>query len=144
MITRPRDTLKRARQLRSEMSLPEALLWRELRKRPGGFKFRRQHAAGIYIVDFYCAAARLAIEVDGRAHDSLRAAEADAARSHFLRSQGVATTRVPATAVLDNPANTALRIARICEGRREKLARLRGVPLHHAAHGPPPPAGEDR
>jgi hypothetical protein len=48
------------------MSLPEGLLWRELRKRPSGLKFRRQHPAGIYVLDFYCAAARLAIEVDGR------------------------------------------------------------------------------
>ena len=59
MITGPRETMKRARKLRSEMSLPEGLLWRELRKRSGGFKFRRQHPAGIYVLDFYCAAVRL-------------------------------------------------------------------------------------
>jgi very-short-patch-repair endonuclease len=144
MITGPTDTIRRARQLRSEMSLPEVLLWRELRKRPGGFKFRRQHGAGIYILDFYCAAARLAIEIDGWAHDSERAAKADAARSHFLRSQGVATTRVPAQAVLDDPAAAALRIAQICEERKEKLLQSPRVPLHHPSDGPPPPVGEDR
>jgi very-short-patch-repair endonuclease len=58
MITGPRDTLKRARKLRSEMSLPERMLWRILRERPEGFKFRRQHPAGIYILDFYCPAVR--------------------------------------------------------------------------------------
>jgi very-short-patch-repair endonuclease len=143
MITGPVVTIKRARKLRSEMSLPEVLLWRELRKRPGGFKFRRQHGAGIYVLDFYCAAAKLAIEVDGWAHDNLRTAKADEARSHFLRSQGVATTRVPAKAVLDDPASAAVRIARICEERKEKLLQVRGVPLHHASHGSPPPAGKD-
>jgi very-short-patch-repair endonuclease len=86
MITGPTETLKRARKLRSEMSLPETVLWRELRKRPDGFKFRRQHPAGVYVVDFYCAAAKLAIEVDGRTHDGVRAAEADNVRGHFLRS----------------------------------------------------------
>src|SRR3546814_1137890 len=45
VITGPRDTLKRARKLRSEMSLPERMLWRLLRGRPDGFKFRRQHPA---------------------------------------------------------------------------------------------------
>jgi very-short-patch-repair endonuclease len=109
----------------------------------GGFKFRRQHGAGIYVLDFYCAAAKLAIEVDGWAHDNLKAAKADP-RSHFLRSQGVATTRVPAKAVLDDPASAAIRIAQICEERQEKPARARRVPLHHASHGPPPPMGEDR
>ena len=52
MITGPRETVKCARKLRSEMTLPEALLWRALRQRPGGFKFRRQHLAGIYVLDF--------------------------------------------------------------------------------------------
>ena len=102
MINGPVETTKRARKLRSEMSLPEMVLWRELRKRPGGFKYRRQHPAGAYVLDFYCASVRLAIEVDGMAHDSTAAARADATRSHFLRSQHIATLRVPAKALLDD------------------------------------------
>ena len=143
MITGPRDTLKRARQLRSEMSLPETLLWRQLRKRPGDFKFRRQHPASQYVLDFYCASARLAIEVDGFAHDSERAARSDAARSHFLRSQGVATLRVPAKAVLDDLEAVVKRIVEVCGLRTEKLAQQRHVPLPHPADGPPPRSGED-
>lgn len=143
IITDPPETIKRARKLRSEMSLPEVLLWRELRKRPGGFKFRRQHGAGIYILDFYCAAVRLAIEVDGSVHDGFRAAEADARRSHFLRSQGVATVRVPASAVLDDPGAAAIRLAEICQERGARLALKAPVPLHRPADGPPPPLGED-
>ena len=58
MITGPVRSVKLARKLRSEMSLPEVLLWRQLRLRPVGLKFRRQHPAGPYVLDFYCAAAR--------------------------------------------------------------------------------------
>jgi len=138
MITGPRETVKRARKLRSEMTLPEALLWRALRQRPGGFKFRCQHLAGIYVLDFYCAAARLAIEVDGFGHDNARTAKTDAARGAFLRSQGVATLRVPAKVVLSDLERVVDRIVEVCEGRVG--AR---VPLHHAAHGPPPRSGKD-
>jgi very-short-patch-repair endonuclease len=125
------------------MTLPEGLLWRELRKRPGQFKFRRQHPAGIYVLDFYCAKARLAIEVDGRAHDGARAATADANRSHFLRSQGVATTRIPATDIIEDVEAVISRLVEICQGRVAQLSRLRPVPLHHPADGPPPRAGEE-
>jgi very-short-patch-repair endonuclease len=125
------------------MSLPEGLLWRELRKRPGGLKFRRQHPAGIYVLDFYCAAARLAIEVDGAAHDGADAARKDARRSEFLRSQKVATLRVPAAAILNEIEIAVGRIVEVCVGRLEQKKSFRPVPLHHPADGPPPRAGEE-
>jgi very-short-patch-repair endonuclease len=143
VITGPRETLKRARKLRSEMMLPEGLLWRESRKRPEGFKFRRQHPAGIYVLDFYRAKVRLAIEVDGRAYDGARAATAHARRSHFLRSQGMATTRIPASAILDDIEAVVSRIVEICGGRMEAMSEVRNVPLHHPADGPPPRSGEE-
>ena len=143
MITGPAGTLERARKLRQDMTLPEVVLWRELRKRPGGFKFRRQHPAGDYVLDFFCASARLAIEVDGWGHANARSAQADATRSHFLRSQGVATLRVPAKAVLEDLEAAVARIAEVCEQRVARLSDSPRVPLHHASHGPPPRAGED-
>ncbi|MDP3551498.1 MAG: endonuclease domain-containing protein [Novosphingobium sp.] len=143
MISGPKGTVKLARKLRSEMTLPEGLLWRELRKRPGGFKFRRQHPAGAFVIDFYCAAVKLAIEVDGVAHDAPEVMQRDAAKSHFLRSQGVATLRIPAKVVLEDMALVLTRIVAVCEERGVKLgARLR-VPLHHPADGPPPPRGAE-
>jgi len=57
-----------ARKLRRNMTLPEVLLWRWLRQRPEGLKFRRQYPTGPYVLDFFCSDARLAIEVDGEAH----------------------------------------------------------------------------
>ena len=144
MITGPQDVVKRARKLRSEMTLPETLLWRELRGRPKGFKFRRQHPAGIYVLDFYCAAVRLAIEVDGAVHDTARASASDAARSGFLKSQHVATLRVPAKAILEDAQAVVERIVVVSEERAARMSGLRPVPLHHPADGPPPRSGEDQ
>ena len=143
MINGPWETVKRARKLRSEMSLPETLLWRELRKRPGDFKFRRQHPAGAYVLDFYCAAVRLAIEVDGAAHDGNEAARRDAARSNFLRSQDVATLRIPANVVLRDMEAAVERIVEVCRERAERMAGHSDLPLHHPADGPPPRSGEE-
>jgi len=51
------------------MTDPELMLWSRLRKRLGdGVVFRRQHALGPYILDFFCPMARLAVEVDGPVH----------------------------------------------------------------------------
>ncbi len=62
-------TQKRARSLRRAMTPPEAAIWLRLRERmPGRLTFRRQHAIGPYILDFYCAALNLAVEVDGSTH----------------------------------------------------------------------------
>ena len=56
------------------MTLPEVLLWNLLRKAPDGVVFRRQHPIGRYVVDFYCARAKVCIEIDGFAHDGRSAA----------------------------------------------------------------------
>ncbi|MBD0414504.1 endonuclease domain-containing protein [Oryzicola mucosus] len=65
----PERTVAAARTLRSDMSLPEVLLWEQLRQlRLGGLRFRRQHPIGPYGLDFYCPKARLVVEVDGAHH----------------------------------------------------------------------------
>jgi len=143
VINGPARTLDRARKLRQDMTLPEVVLWRELRKRPGGFKFRRQHPAGDYILDFYCAGVRLAIEVDGWGHDNVRSAQADAARSHFLRAQHIATLRVPAKAVLNELEGAVARVVEVCNQRITRLSGSPREPLHQPAAGPPPRSGED-
>jgi very-short-patch-repair endonuclease len=90
----------RARALRRDMSLPEGLLWRELRQRPGGFKFRRQHPIGNLVVDFYCPSARLVVEVDGLAHDMGAQPKRDPARDAWLNAQGFRVLRITAPDVL--------------------------------------------
>ena len=79
----------RARSMRSGESTPaERLLWRRLRNRQlAGFKFRRQHPVGPYIVDFLCAERGLAIELDGAVHDGAQVD--DAKREAELRATGL-------------------------------------------------------
>ena len=88
-----------AKQLRATMSPPELALWIALRERPGGFKFRRQHPAGPYVADFYCHAARLIIEVDGKAHDFGDRPARDAARDCWFGERGIAVLRIPAVEI---------------------------------------------
>jgi very-short-patch-repair endonuclease len=96
-----RVTFGRARELRSNMTLPEVVLWQVLRKgRLAGLRFRRQHPIGPYILDFYCASARLAVEVDGLAHDSAAQVLHDERRAAFLAERGVNVMRVAARDVL--------------------------------------------
>ncbi|WP_248284936.1 endonuclease domain-containing protein [Alteriqipengyuania abyssalis] len=95
------------------MSLPEVLLWQELRKQ-SEVKFRRQHPLGPYVLDFYCAAAKLCIEIDGIAHDMGNSAERDASRDEWLREKGVTVLRIAATEVLRSPHEVAEAVMRSC------------------------------
>ena len=89
MLYGPKSTQRRARELRRTMSLPEVLLWQELRKRPEGLRFRRQHPAGPYVVDFFCPARKLAIEVDGEAHGYGDRPVRDRVRDDWLLGEGI-------------------------------------------------------
>jgi very-short-patch-repair endonuclease len=90
------ETVLRARALRRDMTLPDGMLWQVLRHRPDGFKFRRQHPIGRCIVDFYCPAARLVIEVDGESHRMGDNPERDEQRDAWLRNQGLQVLRFDA------------------------------------------------
>ncbi len=93
---------QRARQLRQNATMPERALWNLLRdRRLSGFKFRRQHPIGPYVVDFYCPAQKLGLEIDGRSHDD-RAAE-DIRRQKALEAWGLRILRVSNDDVLDDP-----------------------------------------
>jgi very-short-patch-repair endonuclease len=71
-----------ARKMRRTMSEPEWLLWERLRTREGNdrLNFRRQHAVGPFILDFYSAKAKLAVEVDGSHHYEEDQIEKDVSR----------------------------------------------------------------
>ena len=83
---------KNARKFRRELSLPEKLLWVRIRR--GELNFRRQHPMGEYVLDFYCPAAKLAIEVDGAAHDFGNRPRHDERRTEWLKSEGVEILRI--------------------------------------------------
>lgn len=82
----------KANELRRSMTEPEKILWSYIRKRKqNGMYFRRQHPYGIYILDFYCFEAGLAIEVDGMIHLSKR--DYDNERTKYLESSGLKVLR---------------------------------------------------
>lgn len=77
----------RARELRRAMTPAERKLWYHLRENQLGMQFRRQHAVGPYIVDFFCAKAKLVIEVDGDTHADESQIAYDAERTQWLNEQ---------------------------------------------------------
>jgi len=96
------------------MSLPEVLLWQHLKREPEGIKFRRQHSIGPYCLDFYVAKLKLAIEIDGIAHDMGDRPERDEVRDAYLRAEGIEVVRIPATDVLKSPEDVAEMLVRYC------------------------------
>ena len=134
MLNGPTRTIKRARQLRKTTTLPEGLLWRELRRRPGGMKFRRQHPAGSYVLDFFCSEARLAIEIDGEAHDRGDRPARDRVRDEWLEKLGVATLRISAADVMSDLEAVIRYVGTVASER---------IPHHHPSDGPPPRSGEE-
>ncbi|MDR2187163.1 MAG: DUF559 domain-containing protein [Azonexus sp.] len=103
-----------ARRLRRQLSLPEALLWRELRRSPQGIKLRRQHPVGPYVIDFYCARAKTGFEIDGGAHDMGDRPDRDEQRSAWLARQKIRLVRIPAQDVLADPVAVAEAIVAFC------------------------------
>ena len=91
---------KRVGELRREGTEAERALWRLLRGRQlAGHKFRRQHEFGGFVLDFYCAEVRLAIEVDGGQHFSEEGAARDDERTRFLEANGIRVLRFTNTEI---------------------------------------------
>ena len=110
----PSHDYAKARKLRSNMSLPEVLLWNHLRKKPLGVKFRRQHPVGSYVIDFYCPSSRIGIEIDGVAHDMGDRPVRDEVRDNWLVEQGIRIVRIPASEVLKSIVDAAAAIVALC------------------------------
>ena len=127
-----RRTVDKARRLRRDMSLPEVLLWQRLKGSPNGVSFRKQHPIDPYIVDFFCAAARLIVEVDGEVHLMSDRPQRDEARELFLRGLDYGIVRIAAKDIL-----------RDADGVAESILALAAPPLHHASLVPLPASGEE-
>jgi len=72
MALKKSELIKRAQRYRKHMTRCEAIIWERVRRRGLGVKIRRQHVLMPYIVDFYCPAHRVVIEIDGPVHDEQR------------------------------------------------------------------------
>ena len=91
------------------MTPAERALWQCLRNRGIGDKFRRIHIISGFVVDFYCPAARLAIELDGPVHE--RQPDHDAARTEALMAEGLRVLRFTNDEVLGNIGQVVATIA---------------------------------
>ena len=109
-----RELEARARVLRHLPTRAEDTLWNTLR----GWdlaKFRRQHPVDRFILDFYCASAKLCIEVDGGIHEEQQ--ERDAARTEYLGARGIRVIRFTNDEVLDDTRSVMRRIEAVLKTR---------------------------
>jgi len=83
----------RAGELRKQQTFAEELLWQYLKTKPLGFKFRRQHVFSNYILDFYCHALKLVIEVYGSIHNEEEIKRNDAIRQKHLENDKLLVLR---------------------------------------------------
>jgi tRNA dimethylallyltransferase len=127
-----RDRKDVRRKLRNELTEAEKILWLHLRGRGfSGFKFRRQHSVGPFVVDFYCPQARLVIEIDGDSHFEPLAEQRDQTRQSFIESQDLRVIRFTNIDVQQN-------IESVLEAIREVL------PATPSSHPTQPPLGQGR
>ncbi len=150
----PRPEMALARKLRRQMSYPEVLLWQRRRGGGSGTKIRKGHPIGPYAADFYCAALRLVVEVDGGIHAQPEAIAHDTARDRFMIENGDRVVRVNASDIMKDADAAAASIGSLAARPLHRPAatacfasRLRccDVPPAHRRSQlrPPPRAGED-
>ena len=115
------------KELRNHATAAEATLWKVLKNsQVGGYKFRRQHGIGPYIMDFYCPLLKLCIELDGAVHLEAMADVRDDIRTKFLKQQGITVIRFNNDIVRNNPKGIIEEILRIGEEKTGNPAPTRG------------------
>ena len=106
------DTLEKRRKLRNSAPEAETRLWQHLKgKKIDGYKFRRQFSVGAYILDFYCPALKLAIEIDGLSHDGEDAQEYDVVRQRAIEALNIQFLRFTNADVYDRLEGVIITIA---------------------------------
>ena len=99
-----KETLLKSKELRRCLTPEEAVLWTQLKSHKlNGSKWRKQHPIEPYILDFYCASAKLCIELDGQEHYTMQGATKDFERTKFLNSIGIDVLRFENKEIWDNP-----------------------------------------
>jgi very-short-patch-repair endonuclease len=110
--------LQTSRKLRETATDAEQVLWQALRREQlAGLRFRRQHGIGRFVLDFYCPARMIAIELDGGVHDEPDQAARDEARTQALAAQGIAVFRLRNEDVLGDLPNALEQIRRVVAER---------------------------
>ncbi len=134
----PPAILARAREMRHPQTVAETTLWHALRTQQTGFKFRRQHPIDRFIVDFYCAKAKLLIEVDGEFHLEPEQEEYDKVRTEYLEELGYKVIRFSNNDVRHNIDTVANQILQTVENRIAELKSKNFI----FPHPNPLPSGE--
>jgi very-short-patch-repair endonuclease len=130
-FNRTKEKTSFARRLRRDETDVEARLWSKLRRAQiDGHSFRRQHPAGPYVLDFYCAELRLAIELDGGQHNETPQQTRDARRNEWLRGQGVTVLRFWNSDVTSN----LLGVSETIKATADRLARAELTPTRRWRH----------
>jgi len=103
---------QKARGLRRDSTVVERRLWYRLRRvQIDGHRFRRQHPAGPYMLDFYCPELRLAIELDGGQHNFAAEIGRDQRRDAWLAARGVVVLRFWNSDIIENMTGVLEKIA---------------------------------
>ncbi len=104
------------RRLRANATPEESALWDSLRDRKlAGHKFRRQQRFDRFVLDFYCPAARLAIELDGSQHATAQGLASDAERDAYLAGHQVRVLRFANREARQDMAGVLARILEACD-----------------------------
>ena len=112
------QSLARARRLRQSAGVSEIVLWKLLRDKKVGFKFRRQYPIGPYVLDFFCPESDLAVEVDGELH-ALRV-DRDASGDAWMLERGIETIRIPSLDLFEFTGKVAVSWLRGIQERCEQ------------------------
>ena len=97
--------------MRERATLAEQILWQKLKqKKIMGYKFRRQHSIGSYVVDFYCADLKLVIEVDGGYHNKKDQRDYDLDRQENVAIFGIRFLRFKNNDIINEPTEVIRKI----------------------------------
>jgi len=99
----------------------EQVLWMHLRTKPKGYKFHRQHPATNYILDFYCQALKMAIEVDRSIHNEEEIVHNDIERQKNVEAQGVKFIRFDNKEIMMNFEEVIEKIDAVIDECHEKM-----------------------
>jgi very-short-patch-repair endonuclease len=113
--------LQLARDHRHPLTPAEAKIWKRVRNRGLGFKIRRQHPIWRFIADFYCAEAKLVIEIDGDSHAEPDQEDYDRARTDWLVERGYKVIQIRNEEVHGHLEDALKEIYLVCQERVTKL-----------------------
>ncbi len=135
------ESNSRARNLRQSMPKAQRVLWRLLRdRRFAGYKFRREHPMGAYVLDFYCAEAGISVELDGRQHGMPEQRSHDQVKEAYLLTRGILTKRFWNQQVLREPSVVRDTLWQLLQERAPHPDNVPVSPEARSRTWPPPPA----